>query len=158
MKSKFYLSAALGAFFGLIGTAVLFFLDRSFIWMGPCAGVSFGFGLFIILVVNDKIEQKKYRKAEKDFSKEIRLSKNANFLLCGQVKNGNLYLFDDEILILCLDGKPYWKISIPYSGIRSIKAAKAWELAIKTEHFEIMVTAVDAEALLERIKMYSMIE
>ena len=151
MKTKFYLSAFLGALFGLVCVIVLFFIDKSLFWLGIAAGVLFGVLMFFCLVINDRIVQNRYRKIEEQFTKEVIYRKNANFCIQGKTKNGNLYLFSDMMRIECQDGKPYLSQSISYSDIRSIEAKKGWKLILHTDNFDCTVTAVDAESLREKI-------
>lgn len=155
MKSKLYLSLFLGAVFGLISACILFFLDRFLIRLAFLAGGLFALSIFLVIVMNEKILRKRYENAEKAFSKEIRQTENANIRLGGKVRNGNLYLFEDELLILCLDGKPTWTIPVPYSEIRSLELAKEWELVLRTDSTEITATTVNAEALREKIRQMS---
>ena len=156
MKTKFYLSAALGACFGLIFGLVLFFVDRSLAWLGSAAGVLFALCILISLIISERTLQKRYEKAEREVKKEFRQKENVNVRYQGKVKNGNLYLFDDEVLILCFDGKPYWRFHILISDIRSLDVIKEWEFVIRTAGAEIAVTAVDAEALCEKIRHISL--
>ncbi len=151
MKTKFYLSAFLGATFGLVCGIVIYFVDKSLVWLGAVAGVFSGLLLFFSLVINDRIVQKRYRKIENQFTKEVIYRENANFCIQGKIKNGNLYLFSDMMQIECQDQKPYLSQSIPYSDIRSVEAIKKWELVLHTDYFDCTVTAVDAESLREKI-------
>ncbi len=151
MKTIFYLSALLGASFGLVCGIVLLFIDKSLVWLGTAAGVLFGVLMFFCLIINDRIVQNRYRKIEKQFTKEVIYRENTNFIIQGKSKNGNLYLFSDMMQIECQDGKPYLSQSIPYSDIRSVETKKEWELILHTDHFDCTVTAVDAESLREKI-------
>ncbi len=151
MKTKFYLSAFLGATFGLVCGIVIYFVDKSLVWLGAVAGVFFGLLLFFSLVINDRIIQNRYRKIEKQFTKQVIYKENANIRIQGKIKNGNLYLFSDMMRIECQDGKPYLSQSIPYPDIRYIEAKKEWELMLHTDYFDCTVTAVDAESLREKI-------
>ena len=151
MKIKFYLSVFLGISFGLVCGIVIFFIDKSLVWLGAASGVLFCVLMFIYFVINDRIVQKRYRKIEKQFTEEVIFRENANFRIQGKSKNGNLYLFRDMMRIECQDGKPYLSQSIPYSDIRSVEAIKKWELVLHTDYFDCTVTAIDAELLCEKI-------
>ena len=151
MKTKFYLSVFLGISFGLVCGIVIFFVDKSLVWLGAAAGVLFCVLMFFGIVINDRIVQKRYRKIENQFTKEVIYRENANFCIQGKIKNGNLYLFSDMMQIECQDQKPYLSQSIPYSDIRSVEAIKKWELVLHTDYFDCTVTAIDAGSLREKI-------
>ncbi len=151
MKTNFYLSAFLGVSFGLVCGIVIFFIDKSLVWLGIAAGVLFGVLLFFCLIINNRIVQNRSLKIEKQFTEEVIYRENANFCINGKIKNGNLYLFRDMMRIECQDGKPYLSKSIPYSDIRSIEVNKKWELILHTDCFDCTVTAVNAESLREKI-------
>ena len=109
MKAKAVLSVITGFFFGLIGYFVLLLLniDQSF-QLAALSGLLFALLLFPVLVVYEKVIDKRYAKIEKEITSPIFYKTNGNFNLGnGKVKNGNIYFCEAGIVCVCLEDKPY---------------------------------------------------
>ncbi|MBQ9393735.1 MAG: hypothetical protein IJU18_07090, partial [Oscillospiraceae bacterium] len=62
-------------------------VDQSLVWLGAAAGVLFCVLMFFCIVINDRIVQKRYRKIENQFTKEVIYRENANFCIQGKIKS-----------------------------------------------------------------------
>lgn len=109
MKAKAILSAITGFFLGLFGYFVLLLLNiEQPFQLSIVCGLLFAILLFPVLVVYEKIIEKRYAKIEKNITSPIFYKTNGNFNLGnGKVKNGNLYFCEAGIICVCLDEKPY---------------------------------------------------
>ena len=109
MKTKAFLAAFGGIFFGLIGYFVLLLLDIDQPFqLAVLSGLLFALLLFPVLVVYGNIMDKRYAKFEKEITSPIFYKTNGNFNLGnGKVKNGNVYFCEDGIVCVCLEEKPY---------------------------------------------------
>ena len=109
MKTKAFLAAFGGIFFGLIGYFVLLLLDIDQPFqLAVLSGLLFALLLFPVLVVYGNIMDKRYAKFEKEITSPIFYKTNGNFNLGnGKVKNGNVYFCEAGIVCVCLEEKPY---------------------------------------------------
>lgn len=109
MKTKAFLAAFGGIFFGLIGYFVLPLLDIDQPFqLAVLSGLLFALALFSFLVVYGNIMDKRYAKFEKEITSPIFYKTNGNFNLGnGKVKNGNVYFCEAGIVCVCLEEKPY---------------------------------------------------
>ena len=109
MKTKAFLAAFGGIFFGLIGYFVLLLLgiDQPF-QLAALSGLLFALLLFPVLVVYGNIMDKRYAKFEKEITSPIFYKTSGNFILGnGKIKNGNIYFCEAGIVCVCLEEKPY---------------------------------------------------
>ena len=109
MKTKAFLAAFGGIFFGLIGYFVLPLLDIDQPFqLAVLSGLLFALLLFSFLVVYGNIMDKRYAKFEKEITSPIFYKTNGNFNLGNtKVKNGNIYFCEAGIVCVCLEEKPY---------------------------------------------------
>ena len=109
MKTKAFLAAFGGIFFGLIGYFVLLLLDIDQPFqLAVLSGLLFALLLFPVLIVYEQVINKRYKKFEKEILSPVFLKVNGNFYLGGSdVKNGNIYFCEDGIVCICLEEKPY---------------------------------------------------
>ena len=109
MKTKAFLAAFGGIFFGLIGYFVLLLLDIDQPFqLAVLSGLLFALLLFPVLVVYGNIMDKRYAKFEKEITSPIFYKTNGNFNSGnGKVKNGNVYFCETGIICVCLEEKPY---------------------------------------------------
>ena len=119
MKTKAFLSAFAGFFFGLIGYFVLLLLDIDQPFqLAVLSGLLFALLLFPVLIVYEQAINKRYKKFEKEILSPVFLKVNGNFYLDGSdVKNGNIYFCEDGIVCVCLEDKPYTKDEILLQNI-----------------------------------------
>lgn len=109
MKAKVFLSAFAGFLFGLFGYFVLRLIDFDLSFqLAVASGLLFALLLFPFLVVYEKIVNRRYAKFEQEITSPIFYKTNGNFYLGGSdVKNGNIYFCEAEIVCVCLEDKPY---------------------------------------------------
>ena len=109
MKTKAFLAAFGGIFFGLIGYFVLPLLDIDQPFqLAVLSGLLFALLLFSFLVVYGNIMDKRYAKFEKEITSPIFYKTNGNFNLGNtKVKNGNIYFCEAGIVCVSLEEKPY---------------------------------------------------
>ena len=140
MKTKVFLAAFGGIFFGLIGYFVLLLLDIDQPFqLAVLSGLLFALILFPVLIVYEQVINKRYKKFEKEILSPVFLKVNGNFYLDGSdVKNGNIYFCEDGIVCICLEDKPYTKDEILLQNIDHFRYTPT-QLSIFTNDEQIFV-------------------
>ena len=140
MKTKAFLAAFGGIFFGLIGYFVLLLLDIDQPFqLAVLSGLLFALLLFPVLIVYEQVINKRYKKFEKEILSPVFLKVNGNFYLGGSdVKNGNIYFCEDGIVCICLEDKPYTKDEILLQNIDHFRYTPT-QLSIFTNDERIFV-------------------
>ena len=140
MKTKAFLAAFGGIFFGLIGYFVLLLLDIDQPFqLAVLSGLLFSLLLFPVLIVYEQVINKRYKKFEKEILSPVFLKVNGNFYLGGSdVKNGNIYFCEDGIVCICLEDKPYTKDEILLQNIDHFRYTPT-QLSIFTNDERIFV-------------------
>ena len=140
MKTKAFLSAFAGFFFGLIGYFVLLLLDIDQPFqLAVLSGLLFALVLSPVLFVYEQVINKRYKKFEKEILSPVFLKVNGNFYLDGSdVKNGNIYFCEDGIVCICLEDKPYTKDEILLQNIDHFRYTPT-QLSIFTNDERIFV-------------------
>ena len=158
MKKKLILSLVLGAVFGLLCAGIRWFVDRSHLWMSVTAGILFASVLFLVFVYQERILRNRYAAVEKEFTTQPELCQNVNVRLGNTARNGNIYVFENVLWLLCLDAKPCINLPLPYASIRSLEFPSDLQLIlgvrINEEDFEFIVTASNIKTLYQSIRSH----
>jgi hypothetical protein len=101
-------------------------------------GLLFALLLFVILIVNETITDKRYARFEKEITSPVFYKTNGNFCLGDSVKNGNIYFCEDGIVCVCMDEKPYTLDEILLQNIDHFRYTST-QLSIFTDDERVFV-------------------
>ena len=123
MDAKAFLSAITGFFFGLITYFVLLYIEEpDALLLAVVSGLLFFLILFPILIIHEKVMNKKYAEFEKHITSPFFYKTNGNFKLNNnKVSNANIYFCEESIIFIALDEKPYFMEEIQRNNIHRIQ-------------------------------------
>ena len=154
MKTKAFLAAFGGIFFGLIGYFVLLLLDIDQPFqLAVLSGLLFALLLFPVLIVYGNIMDKRYTKFEKKITSPIFYKTNGNINFGnGKVKNGNVYFCEDGIVCVCLEDKPYTLDEILLQDIERFQFDNIHLNIFAKDGRMFVLTAPDAAKIIEVLR------
>ncbi len=154
MKAKIFLSAFVAIPFALVTHFICSkYLSELALESSIFAGLGTGLILFYFLLIHEKVMNKRYTDAEKNMKSPIFYKTNGNFDLgTGKIKNGNVYLCEDGIALISLDGKPYSYDEILIKDIDKVEF-NDFKLKIFTKDNRIfLITTPDAKKVISSLQ------
>ncbi len=154
MKAKIFLSAFVAIPFALVTHFICSkYLSELALVSSIFAGLGMGLILFYFLLVHEKVMNKRYASAEKNIKSPVFYKTNGNFDLgTGKIKNGNVYLCEDGIALISLDGKPYSYDEILIKDIDKVEI-NDFKLKIFTKDNRIfLITTPDAKKVISSLQ------
>ena len=147
MKTKIFLSAFVAIPFAIVTHFICSkYLSELALESSIFSGLGTGLILFYFLMIHEKVMNKRYADAEKNIKSPVFYKTNGNFDLgVGKIKNGNLYLCEDGIALISVDGKPYSYDEILIKDISKIEI-NDFKLNIFTkDNRTFLITTPDAK-------------
>jgi hypothetical protein len=154
MKAKIFLSAFVAIPFALVTHFICSkYLSELALESSIFAGLGTGLILFYFLLIHEKVMNKRYTDAEKNMKSPIFYKTNGNFDLgTGKIRNGNVYLCEDGIALISLDGKPYSYDEILIKDIDKVEI-NDFKLKIFTKDNRIfLITTPDAKKVISSLQ------
>lgn len=154
MKAKIFLSAFVAIPFALVTHFICSkYLSELALESSIFAGLGTGLILFYFLLVHEKVMNKRYASAEKNIKSPVFYKTNGNFDLgTGKIKNGNVYLCEDGIALISLDGKPYSYDEILIKDIDKVEI-NDFKLKIFTkDNCIFLITTPDAKKVISSLQ------
>lgn len=154
MKAKIFLSAFVTIPFALVTHFICSkYLSELALESSIFAGLGTGLILFYFLLIHEKVMNKRYTDAEKNMKSPIFYKTNGNFDLgTGKIKNGNVYLCEDGIALISLDGKPYSYDEILIKDIDKVEI-NDFKLKIFTKDNRLfLITTPDAKKVISSLQ------
>ena len=154
MKAKIFLSAFVAIQFALVTHFICSkYLSELALESSIFAGLGTGLILFYFLLIHEKVMNKRYTDAEKNMKSPIFYKTNGNFDLgTGKIRNGNVYLCEDGIALISLDGKPYSYDEILIKDIDKVEI-NDFKLKIFTKDNRIfLITTPDAKKVISSLQ------
>lgn len=154
MKAKIFLSAFVAIPFALVTHFICSkYLSELALESSIFAGLGTGLILFYFLLIHEKVMNKRYTDAEKNMKSPIFYKTNGNFDLgTGKIRNGNVYLYEDGIALISLDGKPYSYDEILIKDIDKVEI-NDFKLKIFTKDNRIfLITTPDAKKVISSLQ------
>lgn len=133
MKGKLAITAVVSVFFAIAAyiLCLQFDVQSNILLLSLLAGILFGIGLFLSLVVNGRRMEKRYRALEGNIVSPVFYQTNGNFNLGSKIRNGNIYFCENGILFALLDERPPILEELPVNRIESF-AFDGVKLLIRT--------------------------
>lgn len=154
MKAKIFLSAFVAIPFAIVTHFICSkYLSELALVSSIFAGLGTGLILFYFLLIHEKVMNKRYTDAEKNIKSLVFYKTNGNFDLgTGKIKNGNVYLCEDGIALISLDGKPYSYDEILIKDIDKVEI-NDFKLKIFTKDNRIfLITTPDAKKVISSLQ------
>ncbi len=154
MKTKIFLSAFVAIPFAIVTHFICSkYLSELALESSIFAGLGTGLILFYFLLIHEKVMNKRYTDAEKNMKSPIFYKTNGNFDLgTGKIRNGNVYLCEDGIALISLDGKPYSYDEILIKDIDKVEI-NDFKLKIFTKDNRIfLITTPDAKKVISSLQ------
>lgn len=123
MTHLVFLAAAACLFFGGCTYVILLFvLPEEALTLATFAGSAFGLILYGYLVLHSRRMDRIYSEFAKTLPEGVLLQTNGNFRIDnGRVRNGNLYIYADLIVVASLDEKPHFIERIPRDRVEFLR-------------------------------------
>ncbi|MBQ4104619.1 MAG: hypothetical protein IJC90_09195 [Clostridia bacterium] len=154
MKAKIFLSAFVAIPFAIVTHFICSkYLSELALESSIFAGLVTGLSLFYFFMIHEKVMNKRYASAEKNIKSPVFYKTNGNFDLgTGKIKNGNVYLCEDGIALISLDGKPYSYDEILIKDIDKVEI-NDFKLKIFTKDNRLfLITTPDAKKVISSLQ------
>ena len=154
MKGKIILSATTAFFFAFLSYIVLeyLYIEQSLL-LSVAAGLLFYILLRFVLILYDKVMEKRYRVIEQGISSPIFYKTNGNFNLAnGKIKNGNIYFCETGILFATLEEKPFIVEELLLADIKEYEYSVAQIKIIANDGRVYLITMPDVKNVVNVLK------
>lgn len=154
MKGKIFLSCFAGVLYAVGAYLICSLLVdlKLAIMLSVFGGAGFALLLHIVLSISEKRANKKYAAVEKQIKSPVFYKTNGNFNLGNKVRNGNIYFYEQGIVFISLDEKPYFCDEIKLSDIHKFEFDRVHMNIYTKDGRAFLIILADADAVLKALE------